>query len=93
MTSMKDYFDEVMGGIEEKGENGDDSTKFEDAFQKGVCPFCGNDEFIIAIKNTQNGKQFNHFCPDCLKSWVVEFDPESEQFIGWELDLELPPEI
>ena len=92
MTSMKDYFDEMMDGVEEKEDFNDNSTDFEEAFQNGECPFCGNEEFVIAINNTLNGKQFNHFCPECLRSWVVEFDLEAEKFIAWELDLEIPPE-
>ena len=91
MTSMKEYFDEVMEEVEENEDTDGNSVNFEEAFQEGVCPFCGKDEFIIALKNTPNGKQFNHFCPDCLKSWVVEFNHETGEFIAGELDLEPPP--
>jgi hypothetical protein len=90
---MKDFFDEMMEGVVEIQSDKDNGPDFEGSFNAGECPFCGNEEFIIGIKKTPQGKQFLHFCPLCTKSWVVEIDPDDGRVVTWELDLKNPPDM
>ncbi|MBI9085261.1 MAG: hypothetical protein JEZ11_16820 [Desulfobacterales bacterium] len=94
MTSMKEYFEQVkeeMDKHQAKQETQD--VDFGEAFENGECPYCQNDEFIIAIKRTPGGKQFLHFCPDCTNSWVIEIDPTDGTLYAGPLEIPPLPEL
>ena len=84
MTGMKDYVDQMM---EETIENNGDEGNIGDNFEIGVCPFCHSEELIVAIKKTPVGKDFNHFCVHCTKSWIVEIDDFNGAMTVSEIDL------
>lgn len=87
MTSMKDYVDEMMDDIAESNGSDENEPSFQESFEAGVCPFCHSEEFIILIKKEPQGKSFYHTCPFCGNSWVLSFDPETDEIIASEIDL------
>jgi hypothetical protein len=84
MIGIKDYVDQMM---EETIEINGDEGNIGDNFEMGVCPFCHSEELIVAIKKTPAGKDFNHFCVHCNKSWLVEVDNFSGEMKLSEIDL------
>jgi len=87
MTNMKDYVDEVMSGVKKNMNNDDNDPNINEIFEMGMCPFCHSEEIILAIKTTPKGKNFNHFCVHCNKSWLVELDGFSGEMTVSEIDL------
>ena len=75
MTSMKDYFDQMIGkGTNDDGNVNDQEDLFDDFVEELRCPFCKSFEismFITATNENPDDRVILTECRDCRRRWAT----------------------
>ena len=86
MKSMKDYVDEIMKEVFEIPDGNEHEPNYKKGVEMECCPFCRSEDLVIYFKETRNGQNAYHSCPNCEKAWLIEFDYINETITGGEID-------